>query len=147
VGHRNGKAVHDVIIALCELLSHGVLDQDERSPQASQTPVEGTLGQYRREQMSQMCAHIPPDTALAFPWDPAAPLDRQTQAEHLSVAPLGRWPPTRGHTGLDVALVKIVHNDIQCHKEGFKIEVRPYLLWGKDHYGCRFLPKPSAAVQ
>ena len=30
-----------------------------------------------------------------------------------------------GHVGLDVALVKSAHDDVQCHKEGFETEV----LW------------------
>ena len=104
-----------------DVLLHGVLDQDERSPQASQTTVEGTLGEHSREQMPQMFAHIPHDTALAFPWDAAAPLYRQTQAEHLGVAHLCLWTTTGRHAGLDVALVKIVHNDVQCGQEGIYV--------------------------
>ena len=62
--------------------------------------------------MPQMFSHLTHDTALASPWDAAAPLDRQTQAEHLRVTHLCRWPPTGGHAGLEVALVKIVHDDV-----------------------------------
>jgi hypothetical protein len=29
-------------------------------------------------------------------------------------------PPTGGHTGFDVPLVKIVHDDVQCDQEGFE---------------------------
>src|SRR5712692_2886728 len=81
--------------------------------------------------MPQMFAHITHDTALAFPWDAAAPLDRQTQAEHLGVAHLCHWTTTSGHAGLDVALVKIVHDDVQCHQEGFEIEVHAMSPLGK----------------
>jgi hypothetical protein len=28
--------------------------------------------------------------------------------------------PPQGRVGLDVALVKSVHNDVQCHKESFE---------------------------
>src|SRR6516162_10296439 len=99
---RDGEAVHDVIRAWSELLSHGVLDQDERAPQASQASVKGTLGEHSREQMSQMFAHIPHDTALAFPWDATAPLDCQPQAEHLRVAHLCWWTIAGRPVGLDV---------------------------------------------
>src|SRR5262245_3330792 len=131
VGHRNREAVHGVISALSEVLSHGVLDQNERTPQASQATVEGTLGEHRREQMSQMVAHIPHDTALAFPGYAAAPLYRQTQAEHLRVAPLCRRTTTSGHAGRDVTLVKIVHDDVQCHQEGFEIEFHSHVSFGE----------------
>jgi hypothetical protein len=39
--------------------------------------------------------------------------------------------PTSGHAGLDVALVKSVHDDIQCHKEGFEIEVHGHISLGE----------------
>ena len=80
--------------------------------------------------MPQMFSHIAHDTALAFPWDAAAPLDRQTQAEHLGVAHLCHWTTTSGHAGLDVALVKIVHDDVQCDQEGFEIEVHGHISLG-----------------
>src|SRR5215510_8833847 len=85
----------------------------------------------RREQMSQMVAHIPHDTALAFPGYAAAPLYRQTQAEHLRVAPLCRRTTTSGHAGRDVTLVKIVHDDIQCYQEGFEIEFHGHVSFGE----------------
>src|SRR5438552_2490081 len=131
VGNRNGEAVHDVIIALSQLLSHGVLDQDEGSPQASQATVERTLGEHSREQMPQMFSYITHDAALAFPWHAAAPRCRETQAPHLGVAHLCRWPTTGGHVGLDVALVTIVHDDVQCDKEGFEIEFHGHVSFGE----------------
>ena len=76
-----------------------------------------------------MFSPITHDTALALPWDAAAPLDRQTQAEHLGVAHLGLWTTTGGHAGLEVALGKSVHDDVQCHQEGFGIE-------GHRHVSC-----------
>src|SRR5215470_16089354 len=81
--------------------------------------------------MSQMFSYIPHDAPLAFPWHAAAPLCRETQAEHLGVAHLCRWPPTGGHAGLDVALVKIVHDDVQCDKEGFEIEFHGHVSVGE----------------
>ena len=59
-------------------------------------------------------ADIPHNTALAFPWDTTAPLYCQTQAEHLRVAHLCRWTTTGGDAGVDVALGKIVYDDVQC---------------------------------
>jgi hypothetical protein len=53
VGHRHGAAVHDVILTVRELLSHGVLELEERPPQVSQATVAGTLWAHRREQMPQ----------------------------------------------------------------------------------------------
>jgi hypothetical protein len=114
-----------------ELRGYGVLDHNERPPQASQATVEGTLCEHSRKQMPEMFAHIPHDTALTFPWDAAAPLDRQPQAEHLGVAHLSRWPPTGGQAGFDVALVKIVHDDVQCDKEGFEIEFHGHVSFGE----------------
>ena len=80
--------------------------------------------------MSQMFSRITHDTALAFPWDAAAPLYRQTQAEHLRIAHLCWWTPTGGHAVVDVALVKIVHDDVQCHQEGFEIEFHGHVSFG-----------------
>src|SRR4029453_5532860 len=81
--------------------------------------------------MPQMFAHIPHNAVLAFPGDAAAPLDCQTQAEPLGVAHLYRRPPGGGHTRGDVALVQIVHDDVQCDQEGFEIEVHGHVSWGE----------------
>ena len=64
---------------------------------------------------------------LAFPGDAAAPLGRQAQAEHLTAHDLGRWPATGGYLGLDMMLVQIVHDDVQCSQEGFEIEVHGHV--------------------
>src|SRR5437867_9852192 len=61
----------------------------------------------------------------------ATPLGRQPQAEHLGVAHLCRWTTTGGQAGFDVALVKIVHDDVQCHKEGFEIEFHGHVSFGE----------------
>src|SRR5215470_12499226 len=90
--------------------------------------------------MSQMFSYIPHDAPLAFPWHAAAPLCRETQAEHLGVAHLCRWPPTGGHAGLDVALVKIVHDDVQCDKEGFEIEFHGHVSVGSCTSSLRIIP-------
>src|SRR4029453_1459569 len=81
--------------------------------------------------MSQMSLHITHNAPLTFPWHTAAPLDRQPQAEHLGVAHLRCWPSTGGHAGGDVALVKIVHEDVQCDQEGFEIEVHGHVSFGE----------------
>src|SRR5438067_10476327 len=81
--------------------------------------------------MPQMLSHIPHDAALALPWHAAAPLGRQPQAEHRGVAQLCRGTTTGGHTGFDVALVKIVHDDVQCDKEGFEIEFHGPVSFGE----------------
>jgi len=82
VGHGEREAVHDVRVAsVRQGLSHGVFEEDERPPQASEATVEGTLREQGRQERPQVLAHIAPDTALAFPWHTAAPWGRQTQAE------------------------------------------------------------------
>jgi hypothetical protein len=71
------------------------------------------------------------DPALAFPGGAAAPLYRQTQAEHLGVAPLCLWTTTDGHAGLEVTLVKIVYGDVQFHQEGCEIEGQGRISFGE----------------
>jgi hypothetical protein len=78
-----------------------------------------------------MFAHISHDTALALPWDTVAPLSRQTQAEPLRVAPLGRWHPTGGQVGVEMAQGKSVHDDVPCHQEGFESEFYGYVSFGE----------------
>ena len=91
VGHGEREAVHDVIIvSVSQCLRHGVLDEDARSPQASAATVEGTLRKQGGKQRPQVFAYLADDTALALPRHAAAPLSRQTQAEHLAVAHEGR---------------------------------------------------------
>src|SRR5438093_7622689 len=80
--------------------------------------------------MPHMFADIPHDAALAFPWHTTTPLGRQPQTEHLSVAPLG-WRPTTGrHARCDVTLVNIVHDHVQCDKEGFEIACHSHVSFG-----------------
>src|SRR4029453_1444357 len=78
-----------------------------------------------------MFAPITNDPALTLPWHSAAPLGRQPQAEHLGDAHLCRWTTTGGHIGFDGALVNIVHNDVQCDKEGFEIEFHGHVSFGE----------------
>src|SRR4029453_2560261 len=115
VGHRDREAIHDVIVTrVRQGLRHGVLDEDERPPQASEAPVEGTLREQSGKQRPQVFAYITHDAALAFPGHPAAPLGCSTQTEHLAITHESGWATTDGHLRPDMSLVNIVHDDVQC---------------------------------
>ena len=47
------------------------------------------------------------------------------------VAHLCRWPPADRQAGFDVALVKIVYDDGQYHKEGCEIESHGHVSFGE----------------
>src|SRR5215475_14456374 len=68
VGHWDREAIHAVIVTrVRQGLRHGVLDEDECPPQASEAPVEGTRREQSGKQRPQVFAYITYDTALAFP--------------------------------------------------------------------------------
>jgi hypothetical protein len=50
------------------------------------------------------------------------------------------------HLGLNMALVEIVHDDVQCNEEGCEIEVQGILLERKKRADHGFSSKPSALI-
>ena len=94
--------------------------------------------------MPPVFSPIAQDTPRGFPGGTAAPLGCQALAEHFAVAHLGLRSSMGSHVGLNMALVEIIHDDVQCNEEGFEIEVQGILLERKKRADYGFSSKPSA---
>jgi pimeloyl-ACP methyl ester carboxylesterase len=77
---------HLAILTAPQLVSHGLLDQDESAPQPAQPPVEGALTRHLREVRAQVLQGIAHEAAFGLPGHPAAPLGGERQAQHFAVA-------------------------------------------------------------
>jgi hypothetical protein len=105
--NRNRSTIHDLAV-LCrlELLGDGLLDQDGRAPQATESAIESTLTDHPWKQGTQMSCGVPHESTLAFPWYATSPLGCQPQAQHFTVAELRLRPTLTRLVGLDMRFGK-----------------------------------------
>jgi hypothetical protein len=132
MGDGEGETIHHrMVLGRHERLCHRVWEHEERPPQATQAAVEGAVAQQERAQMPQVFPDRAAHAALALPRDPAPPWRGQPHAEDCAIAHVGGGATMDLHLGVDILLVEIVDNDVQCHKEGFEIEIQGHISFGE----------------